>query len=127
LTTSVNPTLTDIENIFTDVVWTPLVKGAEVALDAAEATIPILDWGITQDIEAAAINAITNAVLSRLLLFIDVSAIQFLDAELQSKWTSASESLALIATEQGANSNAYKTALASAASDFAKWVNTSGQ
>lgn len=124
MTTSAFPALTDAENAFKTIIWTPLIKLGEVALDGMQATIPVIDWSIFEDLEDDAINAITDAIFNQLVLFIDVTAIKLVNAELQTKWATASEALTLIAQEQGVTSNAYQTALATAASDFAAFVHT---
>jgi hypothetical protein len=124
MTTSAYRPLTDAENAFKIIVWTPLIKMGEVALAGVEASIPVLDLPVFQDLEDDAINAITDALFNQIVLFIDVTAIKLVNAELQTKWATASEALALIAQEQGANSSAYQTALQAAASDFAAFVHT---
>lgn len=124
MTTSAYKPLTDAENAFKIIVWTPLIKLGEVALTGVESTIPVIDLPIFQDLEDDAINAITDALFNQLVLFIDVTAIKLVNAELQSKWATASESLALIAQEQGVTSIVYQTALSLAASDFAAFVHT---
>jgi hypothetical protein len=124
MTTSAYPALTDAENAFKQIVWTPLIKMGEVALDGVQATIPVIDSSIFEGLEDDAINAITDALFNQIVLFIDVTVIKLKNAELQTKWTTASEALTLIAQEQGVTSSAYQTALSTAASDFASWVHT---
>jgi hypothetical protein len=124
MTTVAYAPLTQAEQVFKTLIWTPIILMGETALKGVEATIPMLDLPIFQDLEDGLINAITDAIFNQIVLFIDVESIELVNAELQSKWASASESLALIATEQGVDSDVYKTALSTAAADFANWVNT---
>lgn len=124
MTTSAYPTLTTVEQAFKTIVWDTLVKTSEVALASVEATIPIIDTTVFQGLEDDAIQAITDAFFSYLVTLIDVASIQLVNASLQSKWQTASESLSIISQEQGVSSSAYQQALAQAASDFASWVHT---
>jgi hypothetical protein len=124
MTTSAYPVLTDVENAFKTIVWDTLVKTGEVALAGVESTIPVLDLSFIQGLEDDAIEAATNALYAWLVEIIDVTAIKLVNTELQNKWSTASEALALIAQEQGVTSSAYQTALQTAATDFANWVHT---
>lgn len=124
MTTSAYKPLTTAEKIFYEVVWKPLLKAGEVALAGVEASVPVLDLPIVQGLEDDVIDAVADAVFKRIVLFIDVTAIKLTNPVLQSKWASASESLPLIAQEQGESSDAYKQALSTAATDFARWVRT---
>lgn len=124
MTTSAYPALTAAENAFKTIIWTPLIKTGELALDGVQAGIPLIDLSVFEDLEDDAINAITDAIFNQIVLFMDVTAIKIKNAQLQSKWTTASESLALIAQEQGSTSDAYKQALSQAATDFGNWVHT---
>jgi hypothetical protein len=124
MTTIAYAPLTTAETVFKTLIWTPLVVTGEVALDGLQAGLPVLDLGIFQGLEDDAIQAITDAIFNQLVLFIDVTAIKLVNAELQNKWAVASESLALIAQEQGVDSDAYKNALSTAATDFASWIHT---
>lgn len=121
MTTSAYPVLTEFENAFKTLVWTPLIKTGEAALEGA---VPFLGFPIIKQLDEAVLNAVADALFYQLITFIDVTAIRLVNTELQSKWALASESLALIAKEQGANSDAYKNALSVAAADFASWVHT---
>lgn len=121
MTTSAFPVLTDIENAFKTVVWEPMVLAGEVWIEGA---VPFLNLPVIKQLDEAAIQGITDAVFYQIITFIDVTAIKFVKAELQNKWSTASESLALIAQEQGATSDAYKQALAVATTDFAQWIHT---
>lgn len=124
MTTSAYQGLSQAEQVFYELIWTPLILTGEVALAGVEATVPVLDLPIFKDLQDDVIQALTDALFNQLVEFIDVTAIKLVNAELQTKWETASESLALIAQEQGTTSNAYQTALSAAAADFANWVHT---
>jgi len=126
MTTSAYPTLTQAEIAFKEVVLIPLIKAGELWLDGMQAPIPVLNFPALEGLEDVAIEAIFDQIFSRIILFIDVTAIRLKNAQLQSKWESSSEVLSLIAQEQGASSDAYKKALSQAASDFAAFVHTGG-
>lgn len=98
-----------------------MIRAGEIWIEGA---VPFLALPVIKQLDEAAINAITDAIFSQVILFIDVNAIRFINPILQSKWTGASESLALIAQEQGEESDAYKQALSVASSDFSRWIHT---
>lgn len=124
MTTVAYAPLTQAEQVFKTLIWDPMIKAGEVWIAGAEATLPILDLPVIQGLEDDVLGIITDAIFSKLVLFIDITTIKLVNAELQSKWSTASESLAIIAQEQGATSDAYKKALAESAADFAAWVHT---
>jgi hypothetical protein len=116
--------LTDVETAFKAVVWDPLIKVGEVALAGAQASIPVLDLPIFDDLEDDAIQAITDWAFTQLVQLIDIEAIQLVGAERQAAWSKASEALAVISQEQGVNSDAYKQELATQVTAFAAFVRT---
>lgn len=121
MTTSAFPALTAVEQAFYTIVWTPMVKAGETWLETA---VPALDFPILKQVDEAVLQSITDWVYGQVVEFVDISAIQLMNPILQNKWATASESLAIIAKEQGTSSDAYKQALSTAASDFAQWVHT---
>jgi hypothetical protein len=114
--------LTDVEQAFKTIVWTPLITAGEIYLDTLQAPIPVLDLPFIQDLEKDALNALTDYLFNQFVLFIDVTAIKLVKAEQQNAWANASAQLSIIASQQGVNSDAYKSALATSAADFAKFV-----
>lgn len=122
MTTSVSPTLTAIETVFKDLIWTPMIKSGEVYIAGMESTIPILDWAFTQDLEDDAINALTDALFNSLVLLVDVETITLLNDAHQAAYASASEQLVIIAQEQGATSAAYLQAQRAALASLSKFT-----
>ncbi len=122
MTTAVNPTLTEIETIFYNLIWTPMIKAGEVWIAGEESAIPILDLGITQDLEDDIVQAITDAMYKQLVLWVDVTTITLLNAAHQAAYTTASEQLVIIAQEQGITSEAYLQAQATALADLSKFT-----
>lgn len=123
MTDSAYPLLTQIEQAFKSVIWDPMIKLGEVWV---EGQVPFLALPIIKQLDEFVIQEITDSIFNHFILFVDVSAIRLINPVLQSKWSTVAESLALIAEEQGETSDAYKQALALAATDFAKWVHTGG-
>lgn len=121
MTDSAYAPLTEAENLFKTLIWTPMITAGEMWI---EGYVPFLALPVIKQLDEFAIKEITDAMFNQLVLFIDVAAIKLVNIELQSKWTTASESLALISQEQGVNSDAYKHALSTAETDFANWVRT---
>ncbi len=119
MTTSAFPILTDVENAFKMIVWTPLVKSGEVWI---EGQAPFLALPVIRNMEEGLVNLLTDALFNWLVTQIDVAAIVLVNAERQAKWSSANEKLAIIAADSGVDSDAYKKALADAAADFALMV-----
>lgn len=89
-----------------------------------EVEVPFLDLPVIKQLDEATLNAVLDALFNQIVLMIDVTAIKFVNQELQTKWSAASEALGLIAQEQGPTSDAYKQALSVAAADFSNWVHT---
>lgn len=121
MTTSAYKPLTQVENAFKQIVWTPMVKAGEVWIEGAA---PFLALPVVKELDEMAISALTNALFDWLTTLIDIDAIKLVNAEMQARWEQASESLSIIAEEQGVTSDAYKKALQDAAADFAHWVHT---
>jgi Flp pilus assembly pilin Flp len=98
MTTSAFRPLTEAENIFKQVIWTPMIMAGEVWIEGA---VPFLDLPVIKQLDEATISALTDAIYNQLVTLVDVTAIKLVSTDLQNKWTSASEALALIAQEQG--------------------------
>lgn len=124
MTTSAYQPLTDLEQAFKTIVWDPMIKMGEVWLAGVEAPIPILDLPFIQGLEDWEIQRLTDALFGSWVMWVDINAIKFKNAEMQSKWTESAESLELIAQEKGVGSDAYQQALQTTAIDFANWVHT---
>eukprot|EP00697_Spironema_sp_BW2_P017263 gnl/Spiro4/8886_TR4690_c0_g1_i1.p5 gnl/Spiro4/8886_TR4690_c0_g1~~gnl/Spiro4/8886_TR4690_c0_g1_i1.p5 ORF type:complete len:127 (-),score=14.58 gnl/Spiro4/8886_TR4690_c0_g1_i1:1652-2032(-) len=116
--------LTAAETAFKTIVWTPLIQAGELYLDGLQAAIPVLDVSFIQDLEADALNALTDYIFNVIVMTIDVTAIQLVKPEQQAAWQTASAKLEILAQEQGVNSSAYQQALSDSAAAFAKFVHS---
>jgi hypothetical protein len=116
------PALTDAEQIFKNLIWTPMVKSGEVLLAGAEASVPILNLSLFQGLEDDAIGAITDALFAWLVQTIDVTAIQLVNAEHQAAYDMAFEQLSVIADEEGTASSAYQEAQTAALAALAQFT-----
>ncbi len=115
MTTGVTGKLSQAEQDFYQFIYEPAVKIGEGALAAAA---PILANPILEGIDNEVINLVADAIFQRIKLLVDVTSIKLIDAKAESKFTSESEALAIMATEQGVESDAYKAARAQALKDF---------
>ena len=107
MTTSINPELTLAQSIFKEVIWQPMIKAGEVWLDGVEATVPILDLPLFQDLEDGLINSLMDTLFNMLILTVDITAIQLINPARQSAYASANEALKLIALEKGVDSSEF--------------------
>lgn len=127
MTTSAFKPLTEAEQVFKDLVWGPLILAGQSALIAVEAPvtgIPIVGWILTTA-EKEAISLIGDFLFNQLILFIDVTAIKFVNAAHQAKFDDLSEKLEVIATDYGATSPEYLKARDNEAQAFANFVRPS--
>lgn len=121
MTTSAYRPLTQVEQVFKQLIWTPMIKAGEVWIEGA---VPFLALPVVKTLDEMAIEALTDAIFNQVVMLIDVTAIKLINVELQSKWASVSQTLAIIAQEQGVTSDVYQKALKEAADDFTAWVHT---
>lgn len=118
------PVLTTIEQVFKDIVWTPMITLGE---NWIEAEIPILDLPVIKQVDEAVLEKITDAIYSQICLLIDIGAIQLKDAAMQSAYDASSEKLVVIGEEQGVTSDAYKQAQVDAIAALRSFAQLSGQ
>lgn len=104
MTTGVNAPITFTENLFKSLIWDPLVKAAMTALDVE---VPVLAvWPLSSIINGV-VNLASNAIFTQVRLLVDVTAIKLLNAEHEAEYNSAAEKLAVIAHDQGVDSDAF--------------------
>lgn len=111
MTTSAYAPLTNAEQIFYDLVWSPMVKAGESYL---EVQIPILNAPIIKQVDEAVLEGIANYTFQQFKLLIDTTTIKLINSAHQSAYDTASLQLMIIAQESGIDSNDYKAARASA-------------
>ncbi len=99
--------LTSAEQIFYDLIWTPMLTLGENWL---ELEVPFLDLPIIKQLDEGTIKIVTDAFYHQLVLIIDVTAIKLVNTIHQAAYDSAFENLAVVIDENGVGSDAYKTA-----------------
>ena len=114
-----SPAVGDIEDLFKSIVWDNLTQAALAALyvDVPFLNTPVLSWFVS-----LVFNGIVNKIYSLLILFIDLNAIQLINAENQQAYDNATVELKLIAQQQGSGSAAYQEALTNAKTAFSKLI-----
>lgn len=111
MTTQVNPTLSAVEQVFKDVIWTPLIMAGETALFTYA---PILDAPVLGEIDKELISLGSDWLFNQFIIFVDVTTIKFKNSEAQTAYDSASIQLQIILHSEGIDSDAYQQALQSA-------------
>lgn len=111
--------LTVAENEFKQIVWDPLVKAGETALEGA---VPVLAAPILKQLDEAALNALSDYFFEQLRLLLDLSAAQIVGAARAQVFTDASIQLKIIAHDKGVDSDEYKAALAKARANFSAFI-----
>ena len=124
MTTSAYAPLTEAEQVFKDLIWTPMITAGENWL---EAEVPFLDLPIIKQLDETTLQTITDAIYAQICLLIDVGSIQLVNAENQAAYDAASENLVVVGAEQGVNSDAYKAALAKSLAELSAFTHLSGQ
>lgn len=105
MTTTAYPPLTQAQQIFYDLVWTPAIRAGETYL---ETNVGFLALPVVKDLDEAAIRAITDWAFHTICLWIDVTAIRLVNGEHQRAYDEASVELAIVATQEGILSDAYQ-------------------
>ena len=123
MTTGGVPALTAAEQIFKDVIWTPLIQGGETWL---ETTLPLLNLPVLKEIDEEIIQLVSDALFGNFIQFIDVTAIGLVDPIQQATYATACENLSVILTEKGVTSVQYQTARAKTLADMAAATHFNG-
>jgi len=105
MTTSVNPPLTQAEQIFKTLIWDPMIAAGERWLAAEEAPIPVL--ALFDGLEDAAIQAIADWTFGKLVLWVDVTSLQLMNAAHNAAYTAAFVNLIAISEKSGIQSQEY--------------------
>lgn len=107
MTESAYKSLSLTEQLFKDLVYLPGVKAMEIYL---EAQVPVLRFPLLKSIFEYVVEGVSDRVFQALVLAVDVTAIQLVNAAHQSAFEDAVLKLRVIAEESGADSEAFKTA-----------------
>jgi hypothetical protein len=119
MTISAYAPLTTAEDIFFNLIWTPLVTAGEASLFAA---IPFLNLPILGSIIKGILDELSSWIFQKVRLFIDLSAIKLVNEVHQAAYDQASIQLSQIASQKGITSEEYLTARAAAAASFSALV-----
>lgn len=87
-----------------------------------EGEVPVLALPALKQIDEAILGIIADYTFRQLVLLVDVTAIRLVNTVHQAAFDSATENLAIIADEQGADSDAYKNARVAALAALAKFT-----
>lgn len=107
------------EQIFKDLIWTPILKGGEIALEGA---VPFLALPVVKQLDEFAIEEFTDWVFSQVVLFVDVTSIRIVNAEHQAAYTTAFINLQVIAHDKGITSPDFLEARENAKASLNKFV-----
>lgn len=119
MTTSVNASLTEAQQVFKDLIWTPMLLAGENWL---ELEVPALNLPVIKQIDEGAIRVVSDYIYAQLCLLIDIEAIRLINSAHQSAYDKASLQLKIIIAEKGTTSDDYKNALAAASTALSKFV-----
>lgn len=111
--------LTQIEKIFKDLVWDPMVKSGEVWVEGA---VPVLNLPLLKQLDEAVMERLSNAVYEQICTWVDIGAIKLVDAQHDKAFKDASLQLLLIAHAHGADSPEFKKANEDAKAALAAFV-----
>lgn len=101
MTTSANPTLTNLEGIFSSLVWQPAITAGLTAFYASPVGVFLLPGKIIID---WFVKRISDWIYQQLILFIDIADIRLTNALHQKAYDEASVQLLVIAQERGIGS-----------------------
>lgn len=107
MTDSAYTPLTNAEQIFYDLVWSPMIAAGEKAL---ETEVPFFAAPVISTLEEGIINDASKWVYQQVVLFIDIEMIKLVNAAHQTAYDSASLQLKVIAIDDGITSPQYATA-----------------
>lgn len=119
MTTSAYASLTAAQQIFKDLIWTPMIQAGETYIETA---VPALSLPVVKQLDEYTINAITDMAFNSLMLVIDVEAIKLVNSAHQSAYDTASVQLLIVAQEKGIASSEYSQALSAAAAALSKFT-----
>jgi hypothetical protein len=107
MTTSAYKGLTESQQIFKDLLWTPSIR---LGLLSLKGYLPFLNWPFVSQIVDSVVHYVSEVIFNGIALLIDVTAIKLLNAEHQREYDNASLALAVVAQEKGISSEEFKKA-----------------
>lgn len=115
--------LTQIELIFRDLVWRPMIKAGEVWI---EGNVPILAFPGIKQISEELVEQLADWTFEQIRMFIDIAAIKLVSSAHQSAYDQASLELRIIAINKGIDSQEFKNARDKALEDLSRFTNLAG-
>ncbi len=115
--------LSNAEQVFKDLIWTPIIKGGEIALEGA---VPILALPVIMQVDQFIIQELTDWMFNNFVMFLDVTAIKIVNAEHQAAFDRASVKLQIVLSESGPNSTQYQEARDAAKQSLSQYIRISG-
>lgn len=85
--------LTAIEKIFKSLVWDPMIKLGETAI---EGYVPVLALPVIKQLEEFSFEEVTDWLFNNFVMFVDVSAIKLVNAEHHAAYVKESLRLLLV-------------------------------
>lgn len=119
MTTSVDQTLTQIEQVFKDLVWDPMIKAGESWL---EVNVPFFALPVIKQVEEETVKLATDALYKQIVLIVDVTAIRLKNSAHQSAYESASIAVVIAAQTNGVESPEYAKAKEDALAALSKFA-----
>lgn len=111
--------LTDAEQAFKTLVWDTGIAFGEKYL---ETQVPFFSLPVIKQMEEETIKLVTDAIWNSIVMFLDLSAISFVNAAHQAEYERASLKLRIILKEKGMNSPEFQKAKEEDAKAFADFV-----
>ena len=111
--------LTEVEQVFKELVWLPAIRAGEAVI---EYYVPAFDLPVLKQLEEGTINVIAEAIYNQIVLFVDVSSIKLSNDEHQRAFDDAMVKLKVLSKEKGRTSPEYQKELESAKEDLARFV-----
>lgn len=119
MTTSAYPELTEVEQLFKEFVWDPLLILGETAL---ETYVPALALPVIKQVDEEILSLISDALYRQIILFVDITSIKLVNALHQSALDEAMSKLKTLSLEKGNKSPEYLKELEDAKTKFANFV-----
>jgi hypothetical protein len=119
MTTSVSKPLSQIEKVFKDLFWDPLILAA---LTYLRAYVPFFALPGVKQITDKLVSKLTDWIFEMLKEDIDVGVIKFKNSDHREAFDTASLHLQIVLEESGADSDEYKKARADAVAALSKFT-----
>lgn len=116
---TVSRPLTEAEQTFKDLIWLPLLRLGEGAL---ETSVPALNFPILKQVDEFILESLAEWLYSQIVMLLDVETIRLANAEHQAAYDKASLTLKIIAKDKGATSPEFAEAKENAKKALSQFV-----